>query len=1394
MEGAPTPPIVLAEPTVVPVAAPLPDLDTSPEGLAGLPAMDDGGGGTTTAGGGMTTTPPGAAQLGGAAGGSAAAGGSPGGSVEPHPGIEYLAEHPDVIKRILEQVSQRDRTSNLNIWFDEMGDGTLALHGTGSPGTAARLKSISVIRTPAEGVKHKGVTTPRPSCQWYAPSVAIVDFTIRDDSALAPAAALPTYTMDASKNVPTWSGQAEKQVSGVEGLSVRYFTPTKTDPAYMDGHNMTLYSLTGTKFYLMLVHKKRGNNAGKKRARAEEVDPVKKLRDGKRAFASIKERGANNPAIAQALAGIEAHIAVLEREMDPQQGFRGSDLHAAAQAPTSQEGRADLSAPVQLGAGMSTGGGTGQLTLGPTMRGGGGGVQYHSPSASPSPETLNEDDQDEVELCSVFLTTAVQAATGMAPSLPVPSWEHRMDEVLNELERIEEELSAVNVLVCLEQLEGDLATPLEVDIIEAVFGSDHVDVVSATSGAVGEALMGEQSYNIVHFIGHGDAHSQFCLRADVSGKHFDMEALCDVLRTHNTERGGKLRLVFFNACHSEAQGRLLRSIDVDDGGVASVMCVAGRIADTQIAVPFSRDFYNELSSQLSLDQDSDPDRAEGQWALCVDLAYHHARDCILSDPGRREVFSAHPMLLTQPEQDDPLIFVTGDWATTQPEDAHLSDTADRGYQKRLVAVAEQKNAIFVLRTGAGKTRIALRMAETALRRFPSKRIVFTAPTAPLVEQQMSVFAAELRQEAAAAAGSGGAIIRIGGHFGGKNRGDPDANLLFFTPAKLVDFLTRAAAAASGGGRGGGGAAAGGSQLRSSSISMESISLLIVDECHHTRGASPLTAVAELYRNSKRKPRYLGLTALPVKHDDDEGAASSEPIGFGAVRHDTSLEGLCACWMAHLDTVEPGSKEDQEMLLQVPVPDIIPRALDAPTAQLLKRRLQELKEQGLNPNSDDYEAAEIEAKLPLVVQELKHKLGEGDEFRAIVFVHNRTNAHFLLEKLKACSDLDGCGIRADCVTGHTKTGGMSQAHQKRVLERFRSGSLNLIVATSVAEEGLDIPQCNIVVRLDAAVTDIGFVQSRGRARYPQARYIVACTMRSEVEALVNGERTVLTKVWDLCSHHRTLPSPCDTIWEERSRVDPRGDRPAVAVAAAVAAASMPSRDGDSRVAQIQMMQFPPVALPPPPSAALPSSLKVEAEELKTVDNLAAGLQQKDPTMELNEFCQQTGIVAGPDYRETRLAEQLFQYSVSVGGGAATTGLPASTKKEAKKDAARKWLAQNRALATEAAAAPVLPAPAVAVEALEPQPEPEPLLLSPQAPGAVALSTVDNPVAALNEFCQASRRGAPRYKETKLGEQLFQYSVCVGNNTADVLGQPASNKKDAKKSAAAAWLAQYHVAAH
>jgi endoribonuclease Dicer len=113
---------------------------------------------------------------------------------------------------------------------------------------------------------------------------------------------------------------------------------------------------------------------------------------------------------------------------------------------------------------------------------------------------------------------------------------------------------------------------------------------------------------------------------------------------------------------------------------------------------------------------------------------------------------------------------------------------------------------------------------------------------------------------------------------------------------------------------------------------------------------------------------------------------------------------------------------------------------------------------------------------------------SSEARCIVFVEKRHTARLLN---LIFNHIGGPNLHCGVLVGvNTRAGeeNVSLRSQILTLQKFRRGELNCLFATSVAEEGLDIPQCNLVVRFDLYRTMIGYVQSRGRARHRNSKYL------------------------------------------------------------------------------------------------------------------------------------------------------------------------------------------------------------------------------------------------------------------------------------------------------------------
>ncbi|XP_046850442.1 interferon-induced helicase C domain-containing protein 1-like [Xenia sp. Carnegie-2017] len=135
---------------------------------------------------------------------------------------------------------------------------------------------------------------------------------------------------------------------------------------------------------------------------------------------------------------------------------------------------------------------------------------------------------------------------------------------------------------------------------------------------------------------------------------------------------------------------------------------------------------------------------------------------------------------------------------------------------------------------------------------------------------------------------------------------------------------------------------------------------------------------------------------------------------------------------------------------------------------------------------------IECSIPVVspgLQVLEQRLvdklsGDGNKSKGIIFVKTRLVAFALLNWLRCSASLEGLVNNPSVVIGcgqRNGLGGMPKAKQDREIRNFRNGDSNIIVATSVLLEGIDVPDCNFVINYGMPGNEITFMQARGRVR-------------------------------------------------------------------------------------------------------------------------------------------------------------------------------------------------------------------------------------------------------------------------------------------------------------------------
>ncbi len=138
------------------------------------------------------------------------------------------------------------------------------------------------------------------------------------------------------------------------------------------------------------------------------------------------------------------------------------------------------------------------------------------------------------------------------------------------------------------------------------------------------------------------------------------------------------------------------------------------------------------------------------------------------------------------------------------------------------------------------------------------------------------------------------------------------------------------------------------------------------------------------------------------------------------------------------------------------------------------------------------------KLNAVRELVEKQISENPQSRVIVFTNYRDTSELVTVYLKEVA-----GIRPVRFVGQAskyKDTGLTQKQQVEIIQKFKDGEYNTLVATSVAEEGLDIPATDLVVFFEPIPSEIRSIQRKGRTgRKHAGRVVILMAKGSKDEA-------------------------------------------------------------------------------------------------------------------------------------------------------------------------------------------------------------------------------------------------------------------------------------------------------
>ncbi|KAJ9449448.1 hypothetical protein DIPPA_03987 [Diplonema papillatum] len=467
-----------------------------------------------------------------------------------------------------------------------------------------------------------------------------------------------------------------------------------------------------------------------------------------------------------------------------------------------------------------------------------------------------------------------------------------------------------------------------------------------------------------------------------------------------------------------------------------------------------------------------------------------ARDRSTFFAGTAPPPSQEPKKRSSQEEARPVVLPT--------EDGHfdweryiISGKTPRSYQLEAFFEGLQRDLVVCLPTGSGKTLVAALVLAAFAALNPARLAVMVVDRLPLVFQQAEC----IRRDTGLSVSELCSVTASG--YVKKQLAERRCQCVVATAGSLREMLTEAW------------------------LSPDDFSAVVFDECHNATGGHSYVHLLRAMARARHPCRLLGLSASPVDPRGGAGLAkATEHLGSlfrGPLFRPASLGEYAA---AAVDFVEAALKPSARRFDAAVLAEIrrlvsaagIPRIGIDPGVSLadghqqvvhLVSTAQAGAAERESPGSSELfgalrklldawpiaealgtrsalrylgrdlagVAAESSSAFDAVVAELSRSPGG----RALVFVETQLVCGHLAAALEAA-----LGAASRAVVGHT---GMDWASQEAAVEEFRAGSVRVIVATSVLEEGFDVPECDLVIRMDfsATVRPIRFIQTKGRAR-------------------------------------------------------------------------------------------------------------------------------------------------------------------------------------------------------------------------------------------------------------------------------------------------------------------------